>query len=94
MKYLKHFINCSKYHLTHNGDSKAPRMSGALGKNGRSDPEKVLLGAVLHDFHDAVTVHLQMLFALERLLDGDLDDAALLRGDDAVAAALDEALTA
>ena len=44
--------------------------------------------AYLHGFHDSVTVHLQVLFALERLLDGDLDDAALLGGDDAVAAAL------
>ena len=55
-----------------------------------SNTEEVMFGAVLHDLHDAVAVHLQVLLHRERFLDGDLDDAALLRGDDAVAAALDE----
>ena len=43
--------------------------------------------ADLHGLHDLVAVHLQVLFALERLFDRDFDDAAFLGGNDAVAAA-------
>jgi len=48
--------------------------------------------AELHGLHDAVAVHLQMLFHLEGFFDRDLDDAALLRADDAVAAAFHEGI--
>ena len=48
--------------------------------------------AELHGLHDAVTVHLQVLLHGKGLFDRDLDDAALLRTDDAVAAAFHEGM--
>ena len=44
----------------------------------------------MHDFHDAIAIHLQVLLHNEGFLNGDLDNTAFLCGDNTVAAAFNK----